>query len=396
MLSRSLVLRLRFFFSCAMTLTTIPAKARPTVKAPEDPPTQSLMQQILAPISRVLPLSFDQEAFENPKNRDRISRDLKTLMEHSANLETHAQAKDRAFDYVAKSLRSDAKQAYHRYQHGDYEEARFALHNITENCISCHESLPETHKVAPAKALLSALKVDQLNPLDRAHYYVVTRQFDDALKTYEDYFLSGSIPVGSIGSLGSFTEYLKIAVISKGDLQRPKQLLEKLIARPDLPTHVSSQFKSWLQSLSELEAANVLRQDDLNAARKIISQGRERMEFPRDRNGTIHFVAAASILGRFIHSHPDRGTDVAEAYYLLGITESLLSHSFWISKEEFDFETAIRLAPGAAFAPKAYARLEESYTVGFSGSSGTHIPPDVKALLAELRQLIDTAQNRKT
>ena len=116
------------------------------------------------------------------------------------------------------------------------------------------------------------------------------------------------------------------------------------------------------------------------------------MECPRDRNGTIHYVTAASILNRYIHNNPRTNLDVAEAYYLLGITESLLAHSYWISKEEFDFETAIRLAPGSSFAPKAYSLLEESYTVGFSGSSGTHIPADVKALLADLRKLIDDAQ----
>ena len=382
--------RLALFSSLMMT--ALPAAATSAGKSPQDPPTQSLMQQIFTPLSRVLPLSFDQTAFEASKNHDAISKDLKTLMENSANLEAHARKKDRAFDYIAKSLRSDSTHAYRRFQRGDYEESRFALHNLTENCVACHESMPETHKVPPANGLFAALKVDQLHPLEKAHYYVISRQFDDALKTYEDYFSSGSVPIGSLGMLGSFTDYLKLAANTKADLQRPKQLIDRILVRPDLPTHVRGQMQSWKQSLAELEAEGAVSKSDLATARKVLNQGRERMEFPRDRNGTIHYVTAASILNRFVHNNPKANLDVAEAYYLLGITESLLAHSYWISKEEFDFETAIRLAPGSSFAPKAYTLLEESYTVGFSGSSGTHIPSDVKALLADLRKLIDDAQ----
>ena len=369
--------------------------AAPASQAKQDVPTQSIMQQIIGPLSRVLPLSFDDVSFESPKNRPAISKDLKQLMDSANHLEDHAKRKDKAFDYIAKSLRNDARHAFHRFERGDFEESRFAIHNMTENCIACHESLPETHKVPPATGFFSALKIDRLHPLEKAHFYVVSRQFDDALKTYEDYFTSGSVPLTSIGLLGSFTDYLKIATNAKGDLDRPKKLIEKILARPDLPGHVKSQMTNWLNAIIQLESEKALTKSDVAAAQKVLSQGREIMEFPRDRNGTVHYVTAAAILNRYVHDHPEANAEVAEAYYLLGITESLLAHSYWISREEFDFETAIRLAPSASFAEKAYTLLEESYTVGFSGSSGTHIPPDVKALLAELRKLIDQAKSQQ-
>lgn len=369
--------------------------ASPGPKAKEDTPTQGIMQQIIAPLSRVLPLSFDDSSFESAKNRAAVSKDLKQLMESATHLEDHARRKDKAFDYIAKSLRNDARHAYRRYERGDYEEARFAVHNMTENCIACHESLPETHKVPPATGFFAALKIDRLHPLEKAHFYVVSRQFDDAMKTYEDYFTSSNVPLNSIGLLGSFTDYLKIATNAKSDLDRPKKLIEKILARPDLPGHVKSQMSHWLDAMQQLDSEKALAKTDVAAAHRVLAQGREMMEFPRDRNGTIHYVTAAAILNRYVHEHVEPTPDVAEAYYLLGVTESLLSHSYWISREEFDFETAIRMAPAAPFAEKAYALLEESYTVGFSGSSGTHIPPDVKALLVELRKLIDNAKSQQ-
>ena len=108
----------------------------PASETPSDPPTRELMDQILVPLSRVLPLSFDQEAFEAPYNKERITKELKTLAENVKHLEKHARSKDRAFDFIASSLRNDAQQAYRRFQRGDFEEARFSLHKHWQGVIA--------------------------------------------------------------------------------------------------------------------------------------------------------------------------------------------------------------------------------------------------------------------
>ena len=70
--------------------------------------------------------------------------------------------------------------------------------------------------------------------------------------------------------------------------------------------------------------------------------------------------------------------DHAEAYYLLGVAESYISRSHWISETEFFLETAIRTNPQSKTARKAYVVLEEYIVLGYSGSSGTHTPADVQ------------------
>jgi hypothetical protein len=87
---------------------------------------------------------------------------------------------------------------------------------------------------------------------------------------------------------------------------------------------------------------------------------------------------------------------MAEAYYLMGVTESLLGHSFWVSRQDFYLESAIRIAPGSSFSSKAYALLEDSLVSGFTGSSGTNLPDDVTELLSELKTMIDNAKKEKS
>jgi hypothetical protein len=83
------------------------------------------------------------------------------------------------------------------------------------------------------------------------------------------------------------------------------------------------------------------------------------------------------------------GPPLAEAYYLLGVAESYISRTLWISETEFFLETAIRLAPTSGPALQAYAFLEEYVLAQHMGSSGLHLPADVRARLEELRRLVD-------
>ena len=58
--------------------------------------------------------------------------------------------------------------------------------------------------------------------------------------------------------------------------------------------------------------------------------------------------------------------------------------------------SAWRLAPDAAFAPKAYDLLVETIEVGFSRSAAAPVPEELGALLTELRQLITAARAPKS
>jgi tetratricopeptide (TPR) repeat protein len=365
-------------------------QARAEDDTKNDALTRSIMHSLFDPISKVLPLSLDEKAFKSAEHKTEITELLKQLRDHAAVLEVHGKRKDRGFEYVAKSFKNDAKNIYRWYTHGDYDEAQFTLRNITDNCITCHSSLPESHRFPPAESFFKAVHVNALSPLARASYYVMSRQFDQALTSYEAYFKQSDVAPANLVAQGAFIDYLKICINVKQDLARPRHLIDSISRRPHVSGTTSAQLKRWSATLVELEKRGTVRKTGLAEARKVLNDGRSQMEYLRDRDGIIHYLVASAILNRYVHDHPDHGQDVAEAYYLLGITESLLGHSFWLSRSEFYLESAIRLAPNAPFAAKAFDLLEQSYTASFSGSGGTHIPDDINNLLAELQRIMKT------
>lgn len=363
------------------------AQAEP--KAAGKPTTREIMRSIFDPLSHVLPYSFDQDTFSAEKNRAAIKAELAKLTQNIGNLEQHASSQDRGFEFVAKSLARDVRSLDRWYGKGRYDEARFTLHNLTENCIACHSSFPEGQKVPDTASFFAKVETAKLQPLERAHLQIVSRSFDDALTTYETVFKSKDLDPAIVTLLGSFSDYLKVSISVKSDFKRPQPVIEQLIARPTTLPHVRVQLQRWLFDLKELDSRNVFQTVDVPAAKKIIDEARSQMEFPRDRDGLVRYLTAEAMLTRFIRGRTVRDAQSAEAYYLLGITTALSEHSFWITRSDFYLESAIRLAPAARFAPKAYTLLEESLTYANSGSGGTHMPDDVKQLLAELRFLIE-------
>ncbi len=358
--------------------------------------TRIIMDDLIAAFSEVLPLSFDMKEFSSKKQKPTILKNLKKLKDNAKILDKHGVIKDKGFGFMAKSLESDANNVYRWYEKGYYDEAKFTLHNMTENCIACHSSLPETAKFPKPERFFSKINLQNLPALDKAHYLTMSRQFDEALTAYETVFNDPDIQPANLIALGAFTQYMKLAINVKSDFNRPKKLLLNIAERPKTPLHVKQLVLKWNEQLETYDKSTPLADITLPGIRKTIESGKLQMEFPKDRDGLIHYITANAMLNRYVNGNPSTSTDMAEAYYLMGVTESLLGHSFWVSRQDFYLETAIRLAPGSNFSPKAYALLEDSLVSGFTGSAGTNIPLDVSDLLHELKALIENAKKEKS
>jgi hypothetical protein len=383
----------------------VPSGAADSKSAPVargDPETAAAMRALFEPLSRVLPLSYKGPLFTAPRSRAQIAADLGALASAADALAKQTPDGERGDGFVARALARDARRAARWYDDGHYREARFTLQNLTENCAICHSSLPEGRPFDGAAGFLAAMHVDQLPGLERAHLQVVARQFDAALTTYERVFRDPALPAATTISLGALTDYLQIALMVKSDAARPRALLEDLVRRSDLPSETSEQLRLWLRALSDLEQRDALASKDLDMPRRLLAEGATMMVYPRDRRALIQDVAASALLQRYVHEHAEDGKahvdsqTLAKAYYLLGVAEQHLEHSIWITRSDYYFESAVRLAPGGDVAAKALAALEDSLEAGWSGSAGTHLPADAKKLIADLRGLVDRARTPGT
>lgn len=347
---------------------------------------RSTMRAIFQALTTALPLSLTAEQFENEANRPSIQPALQALADNAARLSSHAQDVPGRFDFLRQSLNSNAQEALDLFEQGHTEESRFLLHQLTDNCFLCHSRVPSSRPFPLGKHLLDHIPMSQLSPHERVRLAVAARQFDTALTTCEALFRSDDISATEIDLMAFFEDYMRIAIRVNNDFPRVIKTLETFRNRPDVPRYLDQQLVGWIDSLKALQE-DKRQGDELSRGRALIEQGQRQNRFLADRQGLVYFIVASSLLHRYVNTGTTSKPQLAEAYYYLGAAESYVPRTSWISETEFLLETAIRLAPTSIYGKKAFAFLEEYLIVGYSGSSGLHLPSDVKRRLDDLRHI---------
>lgn len=376
-----------FLSSICITRSAVAQDAPPASKPETTAKTRSIMDQIFVSLTTVLPMSMDRNEYSSPANRDKISGELKKMNESTSALVEHTKKFEGSYGFVAKSMSRDIRDTYNWYQKGSYSESRYLLQQVSENCVSCHMKLPDPGHAPKMDQFFKETSIAKLAPPERARLQVALRQFDDALKTWEDMFASHRKP-NELFAMDALTEYLKVAIRVKSDPARAEKTLTALTKRTDLLRFMQREVKSWKNSLVKLGPEVKKQGKELSRAAKIVQTARLNMDYPLDRTGLVDFIVASSLLNRTLNEGKPSKDDQSHAYYLLGLTETLIGRNTWLTQTDFYFEAAIRTAPKSKYAQLAFDALEQQLLLEYSGSGGINIPDDIRANLEELRALV--------
>ena len=161
----------------------------------------------------------------------------------------------------------------------------------------------------------------------------------------------------------------------------------RLLARSDVSTTLRANLEAWVADLDALGLETT--GSRMARARNHIARAEARSRYPNDRLGLVEYVAASGLLHQRAALAESTRPALAEVYYLLGLVESRVGRSLWLSQTEFLLETAITLDPAGPHAEAAYELLEELTISGYTGSDGVHVPEDVQRRLDALRASIN-------
>jgi len=351
--------------------------------------TETLMVEIVQALRVVVPLSLNATRFSDPANRAAVDGALDSLAENAKRLEAHGSGRELGFAYLSGSLARDSLDIRKRFSEGRIDEARFLLRHLTDTCVACHSRLPEDRKHALGERFTEERALSALPREERVQFEVATRQFGRALATYESLFSDPDSSIAELDLSGDLESYLELCLRVQRDPDRAISTFEGLVSRKDLSSRLQPHVEAWIEALRSLEDAPD--GDAIERARELVKPA---LEDPgvSDKSELVHLIAASGLLHRHVVSTAGPAERVGEAYYLLGVIESRIGHSFWASQTEFFLETAIRMGPMERYADDAFALLEEFLVSGYTGSSGTHVPPDIVQRLEELDDLMKRAR----
>lgn len=371
--------------SAASCLLIASLAAGPALGAEDVAATRARMGELVEALRVALPLSLRPADFAAPENRARLEQALVKLRDGATALSDHAGGKDVGFVHLASALARDAHEVQHRFATGRLEEARFLLGELADDCVNCHARLPYGGDSKLGKSLWQAVDAKTLTTDERLRLQVATRQFGPALDTYESLF--AKLPPAQLDLGGYVADYLAIQIRVRDDLPRARRQLEAWRKRGDLPAYLDELVTAWVGALARFEAPTPPGQE-IARAKQVLADAQAVRRFPADRAGLVHDLVASGLLHRAVTAAGAPGQETAEAYYLLGVTELRIASSSWLTEPEAYLEASVRAAPGSATSRRAYAVLEESTLLGYTGSGGEgELPPEVAAWLQELRRL---------
>jgi hypothetical protein len=127
---------------------------------------------------------------------------------------------------------------------------------------------------------------------------------------------------------------------------------------------------------------------------RLLVQAHEMQEYPMDHSAEVVYLRASSVVHEWMRFFP-QGKYLHEAYLFAGICYEVL-HSVNLGElHEMYYEACIKQSPHTETARNCFRRYEQSIYLGYTGTSGTHLPAEVirkSRILEEVAQPLPVIQ----
>lgn len=349
------------------------------------------MQTMAQDVKKLLPYLYDREAFHDPKNKDEIQKSLKQFAQVAKHIKPEMGKKyisdDLLLEYSLNSLTEDLNRAVQSFDVGQLEYSRSVAKASLNYCFQCHSV---TQVGSSAAWDLDKLQSLNLAPLEKADLLVATRKYDKALTYMEGTLNSPDFVKNYAFDFQSLLRrYLALIIRVENAPKRALKELNEILDRRDTPRYIAEQAEGWRQSLKawakESKIPIKTPRELFDSVEKRFKKAEGIQHFEKDHAGDVEYLRATAQLHEGMKMLKTKA-DQARALYLLGRAYEVLDELGSWNLHETYYEACIDRDPKGAMAKRCYSRLEASLYMGYSGSSGTHLPPEVRERLKVLKE----------
>lgn len=354
-------------------------------------PTRSTMRDAFLSLTGLLPLTSNRAALKDPKNAAAIAEGLDTLAGLRHAFPEDPKAQEPATAALSSLFARYAQDTRRRFEAGELEAVSLRVRTLTSLCFTCHSRERAPADFADLQQRLDGMK---LAPLEKAQVLAATRQFDAALETYRG--LLDTKPANERALLEyarALQDTMAILVRVKDDAKATGELLDTLGKREDLPPFMRGTITAWR---ADVTAWQKERFDALKAtpdalyrrAQELVQKANGARTFLADERHDVAYLRASGYLNLALGKNPKLKTR-GEALSLLGVCAGALKSPLLWDVDLLFFEACVRENPKTKLAKRCFQQLSDRVYLGYTGSSGTHIPEDELERLTELRALAE-------
>ncbi len=354
------------------------------------------MRGMALTLQKLVPYLYSRSEFGNPRNKSNLQKLIHSFAKGVKAVPQHAGEKllgrDPIVRYAVGQLKTNTHAAEKAFGEGHIEFARTVLRENTGLCFSCHTASkygPQdnfSHMILPAQFSIS--------PVERADFYVATRQFDRATVLLESELKTSNQWIADPHEqLHALRRYLALEIRVKNKPGRAARFLETLLRERSLPYFIASDAKVWVKSLRKwqrepfLDQRKLIREKVLFLrARKMVRKGRELQASDTYQGGFVDFLRASALLHECLRAKLN-AVQKARIYRMLGQSYEIIAENGTWNLPEFYYEACVRIVPKTALAKMCYHDFERTVILGYSGSGGLFVPAELQQRLMKLRRL---------
>lgn len=360
---------------------------------PEHSPTtwQVKMQELSAVFGELMPIVASNQKFLDPKNKETITKDTDALgrLAHSLKTDKLPKNSDPSLKITAQLFEEDIGRAKALLASNQLEGARVILRDTSSYCIQCHTQSSQGPNFPTMKL---DFPTDGLTTLEKADLYVSLRQFDRALGEFTKIIEDKKFAAEHVFEWEQAARSaIAISVKVERDPVKTLSLVRKIAANPSTPQFMKESINPWEASVQDWKRERkpllVSPTETVNTAERMILRAQSKQKYPLDHSQDILFFRASGILHDLLAFHNANDEIKARVLYLSGMAaENTSNLNFWTLHETY-YELCVQTVPHTGLARLCFERLNNSMIIGYSGSAGTSIPPEIQKKLDEMRLL---------
>ncbi len=273
---------------------------------------------------------------------------------------------------------------------GNKSYARWMMNSTMNICMGCHLQTPRESSHFSEFTNTKIFSSD----FERAEFLFTTRDFIGANRIYGN--LLDTYPHSGVNR-----EQLESAVRRQvgyfARIERNpkagKEALQKILANKKLPQPLQESIAAWQAQFAKWEKIKIPTPDFenkeqlLSFAEKYLNDDAlisDEINHPR----LVTDLIISGVLYEYLEKHP-YSNKTPEILYWLSVCDRELNNNFFYSLADLYLRECITEFPENPIAKKCFKEYEANVIMGYSGSSGTHVPGDVSADLKRLRDLVN-------
>lgn len=351
------------------------------------------MQKISQEVQSVVPLLASEVAFTDKANEKKISQTLDNLEKIFVELKKHPEVSSTGFSINRQTMVEQIRESARLFKGPRKGFARHKLNSALGLCISCHQQQPKTCQL---KMINEADPTHQkIDSFEKAEFLFSTRDYDDSLKFYDSYIRNFKNSEADVGKLQDalnrkLSYYTRVNCSFENGIKSFKEDLKN----PELPTSIKEQIQSWEKELAKDKPWEQF--SGQTASEKQMRVFLDKFVKPANRDAPIiglfsylevNDLIISGILYEFLNSHPTSSL-VPELLYWLAKLDKRLNFNIFYSLGDLYLHECMEKHTKSPFAKKCYRQYEDDLLFSYTGSSGTELPPEVKAELKVLKKKV--------